>query len=103
MSKTTSTDYKPPFWANWISAGNVLQIIAMTVGGLWVLAEMSKAGAVQAEQIASTRAEVRRIDESQRREREELRREQQAMRDEIRSELQLLRGEVRGALIPRRN
>ena len=82
MEKNHPSTSKPLF-PNWISTGNVLTMIGMAVGGLWVLGAMSTAQAVQNEKIAATNEQIRRMEQSQQREREEIKQELQMIRADM--------------------
>lgn len=80
-----------PALPGWLSLSNVLTIITLAVGGLWVIATMNTAQAVQNTQIAT-------LEKSMERDRVEVKALLREQREEIRAELQELRSDVRELL-----
>lgn len=52
---------KQPILNNWLNTGNVITIILSAVAGLWFLATMNSALAVQSEKSARNAAEIERV------------------------------------------
>lgn len=72
----------------WFSPGNILTIISMAAGGMWVLASMNSAIAVQNEKITSqrdeTKASIARIERQSSQDRAEILENIREMRQELR-------------------
>jgi hypothetical protein len=72
----------------WFTPGNILTLIGMAIGGLWMLAQMSSAIAVQNEKIAqqndSTKAAIARVERQASQDRAEILETLRDMRQELR-------------------
>jgi hypothetical protein len=62
-SETVNVNRQKNLLPAWLNLGNLLTIISMSIGGLWVLATMNSAQAVQNAQIAALKENQSRFEQ----------------------------------------